>query len=104
MITQKFGDVPFAAQLAVDDENAQSLVKQPNSDGFSFNSSPLFEVSISTFTLYTFIFISTFTFYKHARSKARLGPRLRKICYALTPPTFLENENNCPFIVNFVFF
>lgn len=51
MITQKFGDVPFAAQLAVDDENAQSLVKQPNSDGFSFNSSPLFEVSISTFTL-----------------------------------------------------
>jgi hypothetical protein len=46
MITQKFRNVPFAAKLAIDDENAHALVEQSNSDGFRFDSSPLFQVMI----------------------------------------------------------
>jgi hypothetical protein len=44
MITRKFRNVPFAATLAIDDENAHVLVEQSNSDGFRFDSSPLFQV------------------------------------------------------------
>ena len=41
----KFRNVPFNAILAVDDVEARDLNEQPNSDGFKFDSSPLFRVS-----------------------------------------------------------
>ncbi|XP_069779228.1 FRAS1-related extracellular matrix protein 3 [Narcine bancroftii] len=40
-----FGNVLFDARLAVDVPDAMSLVKQPGSDGFSFASDPLFQVT-----------------------------------------------------------
>ncbi|KAI5099849.1 FRAS1-related extracellular matrix protein 2 precursor, partial [Silurus meridionalis] len=40
-----FGDMKFNAVLAVDDPSALSLVKQPSSDGFRLDSSPLFQVA-----------------------------------------------------------
>ncbi|KAM6946095.1 FRAS1-related extracellular matrix protein 2b [Aplochiton taeniatus] len=40
-----FGNVPFNALLAVDDPQALVLVRQPGSDGFRMDSSPLFQVS-----------------------------------------------------------
>lgn len=44
-ITLKFRNVPFDAMLAVDDFQARGLTEQPNSDGFKFDSLPLFQVS-----------------------------------------------------------
>ncbi|KAI2659804.1 FRAS1-related extracellular matrix protein 2 [Labeo rohita] len=41
-----FGDVGFKALLAVDDPTALSLVKQPGSDGFRLDSTPLFQVAV----------------------------------------------------------
>lgn len=41
---KSFGDVGFKALLAVDDPSALSLVKQPGSDGFRLDSTPLFQV------------------------------------------------------------
>ncbi|XP_073730361.1 FRAS1-related extracellular matrix protein 2a isoform X1 [Misgurnus anguillicaudatus] len=43
---KSFGDVDFNALLAVDDPSAISLVKQPGSDGFRMNSTPLFQVAV----------------------------------------------------------
>ncbi|XP_053543455.1 FRAS1-related extracellular matrix protein 2b [Ictalurus punctatus] len=40
-----FGSVSFNALLAVDDPEALSLVRQPGSDGFRMDSTPLFQVS-----------------------------------------------------------
>ncbi|XP_067889545.1 FRAS1-related extracellular matrix protein 3 [Heterodontus francisci] len=40
-----FGNVPFDARLAIDVPDALPLVKQPGSDGFSFASAPLFQVT-----------------------------------------------------------
>ncbi|XP_053362727.1 FRAS1-related extracellular matrix protein 2b [Clarias gariepinus] len=40
-----FGSVSFNALLAVDDPEALSLVRQPGSDGFRLDSTPLFQVS-----------------------------------------------------------
>lgn len=40
-----FGDMNFNAVLAVDDPSALPLVKQPGSDGFRLDSTPLFQVS-----------------------------------------------------------
>eukprot|EP00062_Callorhinchus_milii_P007006 gi/632948132/ref/XP_007889422.1/ PREDICTED: FRAS1-related extracellular matrix protein 2 [Callorhinchus milii] len=40
-----FGSVPFNAKLAIDDSEALSLAKQPGSDGFRVDSSPLFQVT-----------------------------------------------------------
>ncbi|TRY98152.1 hypothetical protein DNTS_033085 [Danionella cerebrum] len=42
---RSFGDVRFKAFLAVDDPSALSLVKQPGSDGFRLDSTPLFQVA-----------------------------------------------------------
>ncbi|XP_051972903.1 FRAS1-related extracellular matrix protein 2-like isoform X2 [Xyrauchen texanus] len=42
---KSFGDVGFNALLAVDDPSALSLVKQPGSDGFRLDSTPLFQVA-----------------------------------------------------------
>ncbi|XP_051542064.1 FRAS1-related extracellular matrix protein 2-like isoform X3 [Myxocyprinus asiaticus] len=42
---KSFGDVGFNAMLAVDDPSALSLVKQPGSDGFRLDSTPLFQVA-----------------------------------------------------------
>lgn len=39
-----FGNVLFNAKLAIDDPEAISLVKQPGSDGFKVDSTPLFQV------------------------------------------------------------
>ncbi|XP_053312033.1 FRAS1-related extracellular matrix protein 2 [Spea bombifrons] len=44
--TIKFGSVAFNARLAVDDPEALPLVKQPGSDGFKVDSSPLFQISL----------------------------------------------------------
>uniref|UniRef100_A0A7M4E5Y7 FRAS1 related extracellular matrix 2 n=2 Tax=Crocodylus TaxID=8500 RepID=A0A7M4E5Y7_CROPO len=41
-----FGDVLFNAKLAIDDPEAIPLVKQPGSDGFKVDSTPLFQVSL----------------------------------------------------------
>ncbi|XP_059401005.1 FRAS1-related extracellular matrix protein 2-like [Carassius carassius] len=41
-----FGNVGFKALLAVDDPSALSLVKQPGSDGFKLDSTPLFQVAV----------------------------------------------------------
>ncbi|XP_057177531.1 FRAS1-related extracellular matrix protein 2a isoform X2 [Triplophysa rosa] len=43
---KSFGDVDFNALLAVDDPSAISLVKQPGSDGFKMDSTPLFQVAV----------------------------------------------------------
>ncbi|KTF81550.1 hypothetical protein cypCar_00022092 [Cyprinus carpio] len=43
---KSFGDVSFKALLAVDDPSALSLVKQPGSDGFRLDSTPLFQVAV----------------------------------------------------------
>ncbi|KAG1928449.1 FRAS1-related extracellular matrix protein 2a isoform X1 [Pimephales promelas] len=43
---KSFGDMSFKAQLAVDDPSALSLVKQPGSDGFRLDSTPLFQVAV----------------------------------------------------------
>ncbi|XP_056418856.1 FRAS1-related extracellular matrix protein 3 [Hyla sarda] len=40
-----FGNVPFNARLAADNQEALPLVKQPGSDGFSFSSDALFQVA-----------------------------------------------------------
>ncbi|XP_032811128.1 FRAS1-related extracellular matrix protein 2-like [Petromyzon marinus] len=40
-----FGNVPFNSRLAIDDPEALPLVKQPGSDGFRIDSTPLFQVS-----------------------------------------------------------
>ncbi|KAM8975891.1 FRAS1-related extracellular matrix protein 2 [Pelodytes ibericus] len=42
----KLGNVQFNARLAVDDPEALPLVRQPGSDGFKVDSSPLFQVSL----------------------------------------------------------
>lgn len=42
-----FGDVAFKAKLAQDAPGAQTLVRQPGSDGFMLSSTPLFQVSDS---------------------------------------------------------
>lgn len=42
---RSFGSVAFKAFLAVDDPGALALVRQPGSDGFRMDSSPLFQVS-----------------------------------------------------------
>lgn len=42
--TLSFGEMNFNAVLAVDDLSALSLVKQPGSDGFRLDSTPLFQV------------------------------------------------------------
>ncbi|KAG8452768.1 hypothetical protein GDO86_004527 [Hymenochirus boettgeri] len=42
----KFGSVLFNARLAVDDPEALPLVRQPGSDGFKVDSTPLFQVSL----------------------------------------------------------
>ncbi|KAE8627259.1 hypothetical protein XENTR_v10006920 [Xenopus tropicalis] len=42
----RFGNVNFNARLAVDDPEALSLVRQPGSDGFKVDSTPLFQVSL----------------------------------------------------------
>lgn len=39
-----FGNVLFNAKLAIDDPEAVPLVKQPGSDGFKVDSTPLFQV------------------------------------------------------------
>ena len=52
---QKFRNVPFFAKLAIDDENAHDLVRQPNSDGFKFDSSPLFQVILHVDNSYNLI-------------------------------------------------
>ncbi|KAJ1114419.1 hypothetical protein NDU88_002657 [Pleurodeles waltl] len=41
-----FGAVPFNAKLAVDEPDGLPLVKQPGSDGFKVDSTPLFQVSL----------------------------------------------------------
>ncbi|XP_029458608.1 FRAS1-related extracellular matrix protein 2 [Rhinatrema bivittatum] len=41
-----FGNVLFNARLAVDDAEALPLVRQPGSDGFKVDSTPLFQVSL----------------------------------------------------------
>ncbi|KAM7179831.1 FRAS1-related extracellular matrix protein 2 [Macrochelys suwanniensis] len=41
-----FGNVLFNARLAIDDPEAIPLVKQPGSDGFKVDSTPLFQVSL----------------------------------------------------------
>ncbi|XDV54220.1 hypothetical protein PO909_022563 [Leuciscus waleckii] len=43
---KSFGDMGFKALLAVDDPSALSLVKQPGSDGFRLDSTPLFQVAV----------------------------------------------------------
>uniref|UniRef100_A0A8C3GE57 FRAS1 related extracellular matrix 2 n=1 Tax=Cairina moschata TaxID=8855 RepID=A0A8C3GE57_CAIMO len=52
-----FGNVLFNAKLAIDDPEAISLVKQPGSDGFKVDSTPLFQVSLGrewyVHTIYT---------------------------------------------------
>ncbi|XP_010215909.1 PREDICTED: FRAS1-related extracellular matrix protein 2, partial [Tinamus guttatus] len=52
-----FGNVLFNAKLAVDDPEAIPLVKQPGSDGFKMDSTPLFQVSLGrewyVHTIYT---------------------------------------------------
>ncbi|XP_078078434.1 FRAS1-related extracellular matrix protein 2-like isoform X2 [Mustelus asterias] len=40
-----FGNVAFNARLAIDDSEAVSLSRQPGSDGFRIDSSPLFQVA-----------------------------------------------------------
>uniref|UniRef100_A0A3Q2CNS8 Uncharacterized protein n=2 Tax=Cyprinodon variegatus TaxID=28743 RepID=A0A3Q2CNS8_CYPVA len=40
-----FGDVAFKAKLAQDAPGAQTLVRQPGSDGFMLSSTPLFQVA-----------------------------------------------------------
>ncbi|XP_030648642.1 FRAS1-related extracellular matrix protein 2a isoform X2 [Chanos chanos] len=40
-----FGDMGFNAVLAVDDPSAASLVRQPGSDGFRLDSTPMFQVA-----------------------------------------------------------
>ncbi|XP_062308992.1 FRAS1-related extracellular matrix protein 2-like [Osmerus eperlanus] len=42
---QVFGDVGFNARLAVDDPSALSLARQPGSDGFRLDSTPMFQVA-----------------------------------------------------------
>ncbi|XP_075449299.1 FRAS1-related extracellular matrix protein 2 [Ascaphus truei] len=42
----RFGSVQFNARLAVDDPEALQLVRQPGSDGFKVDSTPLFQVSL----------------------------------------------------------
>nr|XP_006628286.1 PREDICTED: FRAS1-related extracellular matrix protein 2 [Lepisosteus oculatus] len=42
---RNFGNVAFNARLAVDDQEALSLVRQPGSDGFRIDSTALFQVS-----------------------------------------------------------
>ncbi|KAM4796083.1 FRAS1-related extracellular matrix protein 2 [Rhinophrynus dorsalis] len=42
----RFGNVLFNARLAVDDPEALPLVRQPGSDGFKVDSTPLFQVSL----------------------------------------------------------
>ncbi|XP_060744060.1 FRAS1-related extracellular matrix protein 2b [Tachysurus vachellii] len=42
---RSFGSVSFNALLAVDDPEALSLVRQPGSDGFRLDSTPLFQVA-----------------------------------------------------------
>lgn len=39
-----FGDVSFNAVLAIDDPSATPLVRQPGSDGFRLDSTPMFQV------------------------------------------------------------
>lgn len=46
-----FGSVSFNALLAVDDPEALSLVRQPGSDGFRLDSTPLFQVKATVKTL-----------------------------------------------------
>uniref|UniRef100_A0A8C8SHP3 FRAS1 related extracellular matrix 2 n=1 Tax=Pelusios castaneus TaxID=367368 RepID=A0A8C8SHP3_9SAUR len=41
-----FGNVFFNAKLAIDDPEAIPLIKQPGSDGFKVDSTPLFQVSL----------------------------------------------------------
>ncbi|XP_038617794.1 FRAS1-related extracellular matrix protein 2 [Tachyglossus aculeatus] len=52
-----FGNILFNAKLAVDDPEAVLLVKQPGSDGFKVDSTPLFQVSVGrewyVHTIYT---------------------------------------------------
>ncbi|NWY05988.1 FREM2 protein, partial [Nothoprocta ornata] len=52
-----FGNVFFNAKLAIDDPEAIPLVKQPGSDGFKMDSTPLFQVSLGrewyVHTIYT---------------------------------------------------
>uniref|UniRef100_A0A8C5TK83 FRAS1 related extracellular matrix 2 n=1 Tax=Malurus cyaneus samueli TaxID=2593467 RepID=A0A8C5TK83_9PASS len=52
-----FGNVLFNAKLAMDDPEAIPLVKQPGSDGFKVDSTPLFQVSLGrewyVHTIYT---------------------------------------------------
>ncbi|NXE46860.1 FREM2 protein, partial [Casuarius casuarius] len=52
-----FGNVLFNAKLAIDDPEAIRLVKQPGSDGFKMDSTPLFQVSLGrewyVHTIYT---------------------------------------------------
>lgn len=52
-----FGNVLFNAKLAIDDPEAIPLVKQPGSDGFKVDSTPLFQVSLGrewyVHTIYT---------------------------------------------------
>ncbi|XP_065487955.1 FRAS1-related extracellular matrix protein 2 [Caloenas nicobarica] len=52
-----FGNVLFNAKLAIDDPEAIALVKQPGSDGFKVDSTPLFQVSLGrewyVHTIYT---------------------------------------------------
>ncbi|XP_040196307.1 FRAS1-related extracellular matrix protein 2 [Rana temporaria] len=43
--TTRFGSVVFNARLAADDPEALPLVRQPGSDGFKIDSTPLFQVS-----------------------------------------------------------
>ena len=43
----ELGGVPFQALLAGDSPGAEALVSQPDADGFSLSSDPLFQVSLS---------------------------------------------------------
>ncbi|XP_058489808.1 FRAS1-related extracellular matrix protein 2b [Solea solea] len=79
---RSFGSVAFNARLAVDDPGALALVRQPGADGFSMDSSALFQVSTGRewyiHTIYTV----------RSRDNANRGIGKRSLEYhALSQPT-----------------
>ena len=44
-VDKSYNGLSFKAKMAQDDHAAKSLVSQPGADGFSFDSSPLFQVN-----------------------------------------------------------
>uniref|UniRef100_S4RMN5 Uncharacterized protein n=1 Tax=Petromyzon marinus TaxID=7757 RepID=S4RMN5_PETMA len=66
-----FGNVPFNARLAADDPEALPLVRQPGSDGFRVDSSPLFQVTAGR----EWYIHTIYTVRSHASSNRGIGKR-----------------------------